>query len=81
MVCIGSLDPENTINMKVGTRKRLSLIFSYGGQVQDLCDVLRMIASQHIDPKVEQRPCADLPKVLEALERGEVEARVALTHG
>lgn len=66
--------------MKLGTRKRLSYIFSYGGQVQDLCEVLRMIASKRIDPQVEQRPYDDLPLVLKALERGEIEARVALTY-
>lgn len=66
--------------MKLGTRKRLSFIFSYGGQVQDLCEVLRMIASQQINPQVAQRPYGDLPMALEALKRGEVEARVVLTY-
>lgn len=66
--------------MKVGTRKRLSFIFSYGGQVQDLCEVMRMIDSQQINPQVEQRPYGDLPIVLKALEQGEIEARVALTY-
>lgn len=66
--------------MKIGTRKRLSYIFSYGGQVQDLSEVLQMIASKSIDPKVEERPFGELQSVLKALEGGEVEARVALVH-
>lgn len=80
ILCIGSLDPDNTIHMKIGTRKRLSYIFSYGGQVQDLRDVLQMMASDSIDPKVEERPFEELPSVLKALEVGEVEGRVALVH-
>jgi propanol-preferring alcohol dehydrogenase len=40
MVCIGTLDTENTVDMKIGVRKRLNIIFSYGGQLCDLKAVL-----------------------------------------
>lgn len=80
ILCIGSLDPENTLYMKIGTRKRLSFIFSYGGQARDLEDVLQMIAKGAICPKVAERPLQELPNVLQELKAGEVEARVALVH-
>ncbi|KAH7146138.1 chaperonin 10-like protein [Dactylonectria macrodidyma] len=80
LLCIGSLDTENTIHMKIGTRKRLSFIFSYGGQVKDLEEVLELIAVGSIRPQVEKRKLQDFPEVLEALGKGEVRARIALTH-
>ncbi|KAK0371273.1 AMP-binding enzyme [Colletotrichum limetticola] len=81
LLCIGSLDTENTIHMKIGTRKRLSYIFSYGGQVKDLREVLQLIAKGNIRPRVETAKLSDFPDVLERLERGEIKARVALMHG
>ncbi|SPO01636.1 related to alcohol dehydrogenase [Cephalotrichum gorgonifer] len=80
LLCIGSLDPENTIHMKIGTRKRLSYIFSYGGQVQDLEEVLKLIAKGDIKPQVEGGKLEDFPKVLHALGEGGVKGRMALIH-
>ncbi|KAG7061977.1 4-coumarate-CoA ligase [Colletotrichum scovillei] len=80
LLCIGSLDTENTIHMKIGTRKRLSYIFSYGGQVKDLREVLQLIAKGKIRPRVETAKLSDFPDVLDRLERGEIKARVALMH-
>ncbi|KAH7248531.1 chaperonin 10-like protein [Fusarium redolens] len=80
LLCIGSLDTENTIHMKIGTRKRLSFIFSYGGQVRDLEKVLELIASGHISPRVETRKLPDFEEVLGALGEGKIKARVALLH-
>jgi alcohol dehydrogenase, propanol-preferring len=81
LLCIGSLDTENTIHMKVGTRKRLSYIFSYGGQVQDLEVVLKLIADKKIQPQVEtNKTLEDFPSVLKDLCDGKVKARVALLH-
>lgn len=64
--------------MKIGTRKRLSFIFTYGGQVQDLKEVLDLIAKGLIRPQVNLGKLEDFPKVLKALCKGEVESRVAL---
>ncbi|KAF4448640.1 alcohol dehydrogenase [Fusarium albosuccineum] len=61
-------------------RKRLSFIFSYGGQVKDLEEVLQLIAAGSIRPQVEKRKLNEFPEVLEALGKGEVRARIALTH-
>ncbi|TPX07207.1 uncharacterized protein E0L32_010910 [Thyridium curvatum] len=80
LLCIGSLNTENTIHMKIGTRKRLSYIFSYGGQVQDLKLVLDLIAKGAIRPQVTTGKLEDFPKVLRGLEEGTVTGRVALLH-
>lgn len=80
LLCIGSLDTENTVHMKIGTRKRLSYIFSYGGQVRDLEKVLDLIAKGVIHPQVEEGKLADFPMVLQDLLAGKIKARVALMH-
>jgi propanol-preferring alcohol dehydrogenase len=80
LLCIGSLDTENTIHMKIGTRKRLSYIFSYGGQVRDLKLVLDMIAQGTIRPQVDVGRLEDFPEVLRELEGGRVKGRIALLH-
>ncbi len=78
LLCVGSINPENTIHMKTGTRKRLSYIFSYGGQVGDLKEVLDLISKGVIRPQVEHGKLEDFPKWLKNLEEGKVEGRVAL---
>ncbi|KAL6915222.1 hypothetical protein FSST1_012982 [Fusarium sambucinum] len=80
LLCIGTLDTENTIHMKIGTRKRLSFIFSYGAQVQDLKQVLDLIAAGHIRPRVETRKILEFEQVLEELGEGKIKSRVALLH-
>lgn len=80
ILCIGSLDTENTVHMKIGTRKRLSFIFSYGGQARDLKEVLDLIAAGAVKPQVEEASLDSLPEVLKSLEAGEVDGRVALVH-
>lgn len=79
MVCIGTLSLDNTVHMKVGVRKRLSIIFSYGGQLKDLEEVLDLISKKHITPQVEQGSLDDFPRWLNDLCDGRVKARVALT--
>ncbi|KAE9582667.1 hypothetical protein CGMCC3_g1939 [Colletotrichum fructicola] len=80
LLCIGSLDTENTVHMKIGTRKRLTYIFSYGGQISDLEEGLQLIANNKIKPRVETARLKDFPRVLGRLEKGEVKARIALLH-
>ena len=64
--------------MKTGTRKRLSYIFSYGGQVPDLKEVLDLIAKGVIRPQVQHGKLEDFPTVLRGLEEGKIDGRVAL---
>lgn len=66
--------------MKTGTRKRLSYIFSYGGQVQDLEKVLQLIAKGDIKPQVQGGKLEDFPKILKALGEGNYFGRVAIIH-
>lgn len=78
MVCIGTMSLENTIDMKIGVRKRLSIIFSYGSQTQDLTECLSLIAQGRIDPEVETGKLQDFPEWLDNLCHGKVKGRVAL---
>lgn len=80
LLCIGSIDSENTILMKLGTRKRLSYIFSYGGQVQDLREVLDLISRNVISPRVQERRFEDFPQIVTDLVAGKIKGRVALVH-
>lgn len=66
--------------MKIGTRKRLSFIFSYGGQVSDLEEVLQLIANGAIKPVVKPDRLENFPGVLEDLLAGKITGRVALMH-
>ncbi|KAJ4374056.1 hypothetical protein N0V83_002795 [Neocucurbitaria cava] len=77
---IGTLNHENTVHMKVGIRKRLSIIFSYGGQTRDLKEALDLIAQGVLDPVVADGKIADFPHVLKELEAGKVTGRIALLH-
>ncbi|KAJ9608744.1 hypothetical protein H2200_006515 [Cladophialophora chaetospira] len=80
MICIGTLDTENTIDMKIGVRKRLDIVFSYGGQVQDLREALELIAEGKVKPQVSTDKLQAFPEVLERLHAGKVSGRVALLH-
>ena len=79
-MCVGTLNRENIIYMKVGTRKRLTFIFSYGGQVSDLTEALDLISKKVIQPQVEDGDLRDFPRVLQDLCDGKIKGRVALLH-
>jgi propanol-preferring alcohol dehydrogenase len=66
--------------MKIGIRKRLSFIFSYGGQAQDLKQVLSLIAKGTIQPQVATKTLKDFPTVLRDLHDGKIKGRIALLH-
>ncbi|KAK4447418.1 chaperonin 10-like protein, partial [Podospora aff. communis PSN243] len=78
ILAVGSIESPNPIHMHTGTRKRLSIIFTYGGQVSDLKEVLDLISKGVIRPQVKPGKLEDFPKVLQQLRNGEVESRVAL---
>ncbi len=80
MLCVGTLNVENMIDMKIGIRKRLSIIFSYGGQVGDLEEALGLISKKFIQPQVENGKLEDFPSVLKDLCNGKIKSRVALLH-
>ncbi|KAK5400867.1 hypothetical protein LTR06_011178 [Exophiala xenobiotica] len=78
MVCIGTLDTENTIGMKIGIRKRLTINFTYGGQIRDLKEVLELISMGVVQRQVETAGLKEFPVILKDLYDGKVKARVAL---
>ncbi|GMF81553.1 unnamed protein product [Aspergillus oryzae] len=78
VLCIGTLDRVNELDMKNGIRKRLSFVFSYGGQYRDLVDVLNLISQGVINPRVKTGRLEEFPRVLRELCQGEVEDRIAL---
>ncbi|GAB1214900.1 hypothetical protein ATERTT37_004079 [Aspergillus terreus] len=79
ILCVGTLDRKNELDMKIGIRKRLSIIFSYGGQYDDLVEVLDLIAKGVIQPQVETKGLLEFPQVLKDLCDGKIKDRVALT--
>ncbi|KAH7406398.1 chaperonin 10-like protein [Phaeosphaeria sp. MPI-PUGE-AT-0046c] len=81
MLCVGTLNHENTVHMKLAIRKRLDIIFSYGGQTQDLREALNLIARGVLNPMVTDGKLQDFPKVMRDLELGKVQGRVALLFG
>ncbi|KAF2463892.1 GroES-like protein [Lindgomyces ingoldianus] len=81
MLCVGTLNHKNTVHMKIGIRKRLSIIFSYGGQTQDLAKALELIQQGVLNPQVEDGKLYDFPAVLKALEAGNIKGRIALLQG
>ncbi|OJJ81310.1 zinc-binding dehydrogenase [Aspergillus glaucus CBS 516.65] len=78
ILCVGTLDRTNELDMKIGIRKRLSIIFTYGGQQSDLVEVLDLIAKEVIQPQVELGKLQDFPKVLKDLGDGKIKDRIAL---
>ncbi|KAF2820575.1 GroES-like protein [Ophiobolus disseminans] len=78
ILCVGTLNHENTVHMKIGIRKRLDIIFSYGGQTGDLKESLDLIAKGVLNPMVTDGKLEDFPKVMKQLEAGTVQGRVAL---
>ena len=78
MLCVGTLNHENTVHMKLAIRKRLDIKFSYGGQTKDLEEVLNLIEKGVLNPMVSNGKLSDFPKVMKNLEAGRVQGRVAL---
>lgn len=64
--------------MKLGIRKRLDIIFSYGGQTRDLKEALDLIAAGVLDPIVADGKLEEFPSVLKQLEAGKVKGRISL---
>ena len=79
IICVGILSLENTVDMRLGITKRLSFIFSYGGQREDLEALLDLMSRGIINPLVEPAHLEDFPTVLQDLCDGKVKARMALS--
>lgn len=75
---VGTLSDETSIDAKLCIKKRLTVVFNYGGQYQDVMEVLDLIASGAIQPQVEIGDLKDFPKVLQDLHEGKIKSRMAL---
>lgn len=64
--------------MKIAIRKRLDIIFSYGGQRRDLEEALDLIAAKILDPVVVDDKLEDFPRILKKLEAGKIRGRTSL---
>lgn len=53
-------------------------MFNYGGQYQDVVEVLDLIAKKAVRPQVEIGDLKDFPKVLQDLHEGKIKSRMAL---
>ena len=78
ILCVGTHHRQNEVDMKIGIRKRLSIIFTYGGLPEDLAVVLDLIAKGKIQPRVETKTLPEMPTVLKDLCAGKIQDRVAL---
>jgi propanol-preferring alcohol dehydrogenase len=63
---------------KLCIKKRLTVVFNYGGQYQDVVEVLDLIATKAIRPQVETGDLKDFPKFLQDLHDGKIKSRMAL---
>ncbi|KAF2095314.1 N-benzyl-3-pyrrolidinol dehydrogenase [Rhizodiscina lignyota] len=78
ILSVGILSPKTQNLNPLCSRKRLSVLYSYGGQRQDLVEALGMIARGQLQPQVEMGKLEDFPKMLEKLHAGEIKSRIAL---
>ena len=78
ILCVGTLDRDNTLHMKIGIRKRLSIIFTYGGQYRDIVDVLDCISQGVLNPQVEIGEFEKYDEIMKQLCAGKIESRMAI---
>ena len=78
LLYVGTLSNETTIDAKLCIKKRLTIVFNYGGQYQDVVEVLDLIAKKAVRPQVETGDLKDFPKVLQDLHEGKIKSRMAL---
>jgi alcohol dehydrogenase, propanol-preferring len=64
--------------MHLCLRKRISVLFSYGGNRGDVVEVLQMISKGQIKPQVKMEKMENFPQVLQDLHSGKINGRVAL---
>jgi alcohol dehydrogenase, propanol-preferring len=75
---VGTLSNETVVDPKICIKKRLTVLFNYGGQYQDVVEVLELISKGVIRPQVETEDMRDFPKVLQDLHDGKIKSRMAL---
>ena len=78
LLYVGTLSNETIIDAKLCIKKRLTIVFNYGGQYQDVVEVLDLIANGSIRPHVDTGRLEDFPTALENLHNGKIQSRLAL---
>ena len=78
LLYVGTLSNETIVDAKLCIKKRLTVLFNYGGQLEDVVEVLGLIAKKAIRPQVETGSLKDFPKVLQDLHDGKIKSRMAL---
>jgi propanol-preferring alcohol dehydrogenase len=77
-VQVGLFGSELTVDNMLCMRKRLSVLFSYGGWMRDLEEALDLVRQGVVKPQVETGALDDFPAVLERLHHGKIKSRIAL---
>lgn len=75
---MGTLSNETVVDAKLCIKKRLTIVFNYGGQYQDVVEFLDLISKKIIRPQVETGNLQDFPSVLQDLHDGKIKSRMAL---
>jgi propanol-preferring alcohol dehydrogenase len=78
LLYVGTLSNETVVDAKICIKKRLTVVFNYGGQYQDVVEVLDLIAKKSLRPQVETGDLKDFPRVLQDLHDGKIRSRIAL---
>ena len=78
IVGVGLLGDALIINNSLCTRKKLSILFSYGGTAEDVVECLRMIQRGTLKPQVETTDMDNFPRVIQDLHEGKFKGRMAL---
>jgi propanol-preferring alcohol dehydrogenase len=78
LLYVGTLSNETVVDAKICIKKRLTVVFNYGGQYQDVVEVLDLIAKKALRPQVETGDLKDFPRVLQDLHDGKIRSRIAL---
>ncbi|RDL29809.1 alcohol dehydrogenase [Venustampulla echinocandica] len=78
LLYVGTLSNYTTVDAKICIKKRLTVVFNYGGQYEDVVEVLDLIAKKVVRPQVETGSFKDFPKIVQDLHEGKVKSRMAL---
>lgn len=75
---VGLLETDLPVTSLLCCRKKLSILFSYGGTYQDIVECLQLIQKGFIKPQVELGKLDDFPEILKKLDEGKIKCRIAL---
>ena len=78
IIQVGLLGAELTIDNILCVRKRLAVLFCFGGLMEDLEDALVLIDKGALKPQVETGDLDDFPEAIERLHHGKIKGRIVL---